>query len=94
MVLAASFTDATWCNSPGRPFNSSQSSVISTQSLGENRSTLSLPVLATVRVVPPVITLTAVATEALSRDHLKVAVPDGAPPAGGTPAPEKGIPRR
>ena len=57
-----------------------QSSVISIQSPMLKCMTESRPTLATVNLSSAVIAVTLVATEALSRDHLKVAVPP-APPA-------------
>ena len=48
--------------------------MISTQSLGVKRRTLSLPVLSTVSTIPLCeMPVTVVATDALSRDHLNVA---------------------
>ncbi len=64
---------------PGWRANSSQSSVISIQSPILKCITESRPTLATVSLSNAVIAVTLVATEALSRDHLNVAVPFGPP---------------
>src|ERR1700720_2528926 len=83
MVFSALLTPllSIWCSSPARPFNSRKSSVISIQSPGLNESTLSRPVLWTVSwlvgllatLVAGLIAVTAVITDALSRDPLNVA---------------------
>ena len=66
--------------SPGWPVSSRWSSRISTQSPSANPSTTSLPSDAGRTPSPPASTsTTGLATEALSRDHVKVAVPS--PPA-------------
>ncbi len=62
---------------PGRPCNSCQSSRISIHSPAWKPSTSSRPMLSTTRRLPPWISLTALTTVALSRDHLNVAVPSG-----------------
>ena len=64
---------------PGRPCSSCQSSRISIHSPAWNPSTSSRPMLSTTRRLPPWISLTALMMVALSRDHLKVAVPRGPP---------------
>ena len=67
-------------SSPGRLCSSRQSSVTSTQSPSWKRSTSSRPMLSTVmRSRAGLMWLTREATVALSRDHLKVAVPSAPP---------------
>jgi hypothetical protein len=63
--------------SPARPLSSRQSSVISIQSPSAKLSTASLPRLSTTRCDKSMTLVTRDTTDALSRDHLKVAVPSG-----------------
>ena len=74
-LLTCAMTPAGTGLMPGWRANSNQSSVISIQSPILKCITESRPTLATVNLSSAVIAVTLVATEALSRDHLNVAVP-------------------
>src|SRR6266545_200430 len=67
---------------PGSKLYSALSSMISTQSLVEMRSTSSLPTDARRRTIDETISTTGIATDTFTRDHLKVTSSDaGSPPS-------------